>query len=155
MNIFSTAWHTRHSLTRFDPGGKFLLLLHITSINRMYKEWMTIKRENIQHSTLCLDSGQINNCQRTHPKSYTNCHPQPTPQRRATKNLHRTSGNQEMLSASQRTRLLARHKWLAPVPHAFIKGINNQVKLFLIMKYLSLHEQRWQQTFFMSTASCM
>ena len=26
---FSTAWHARHSLTCFDPGGKFLPSLHI------------------------------------------------------------------------------------------------------------------------------
>ena len=27
MDIFSSTWHARHSLTRFDPGGKFPLSL--------------------------------------------------------------------------------------------------------------------------------
>ena len=27
VNIFFTAWHTKHSLTHIDPGGKFLLSL--------------------------------------------------------------------------------------------------------------------------------
>ena len=41
MNIFSIAWQSRHSLTRFDPGGKFLLSLHSPHLISWSQMWQS------------------------------------------------------------------------------------------------------------------